>query len=86
MPREYSLQDLAWLSRCLFCDDFEAELLAMGVSPEDARMLWMHLAANKRDNILNIYQAFLGAPSIVKILDQYCYQWIQKQKKKGKVD
>jgi hypothetical protein len=82
----YSLEKLAWLSRCLFPHDFRDELIEMGVDKDDAIMLSMMVHTSEKGvprslNILEVYQECLACitPDIyTKIIDDYCKWWLEK--------
>lgn len=80
----YTLDKLAWLSRCLFPTDFRKELIEMGVDEDDAIMLSMlvNTRDNRGRNILEIYQESLACvepEKYTKIIDDYCEWWLKEK-------
>lgn len=79
----YTLEELAWLSRCLFPGDFKKELLAMGIDKDDSRMLseMINTREGRGKNILELYQESLACVDpdyYTKIIDDYCKKWLDK--------
>lgn len=79
----YSLEKLAWLSRCLFPKDFYNELMEMGVEQHNAIALSGYIRTSgeeKRDrNILELYQVCISCDEYTKIIDDYCTWWFDKK-------
>ena len=76
----YTLSKLAWLSRCLFPNDFRDELIRMGADKVTAG----EIARLSRDrngkgrNILEIYQIVIGCEEHVRIIECYCVYWFKR--------
>ena len=87
MKNLYSLEDLAWISRCLFPVDFYNELLEMGVEQQTAYDLSCFARPNPQQqskNILDVYQGCLCAvneeikQNYINILEQYINNFLGK--------
>lgn len=80
----YSLEKLAWLSRCLFPKNFYDELMEMGgVERDDAIALSGYTRTicgeEKRGrNILEVYQVCISDDVFTDIIDTYCEWWFKK--------
>ena len=74
---KYSLSDLAWLSSCLFPEDFRCQLVEIGVDKYTSFELSKLVQADGRHrNILEIYQIYRSDDEVTKILDNYCAWWL----------
>lgn len=81
MKYKYSLEKLAWLSRCLFPDDFMDELMEMGVNKPEAFFLsrMLHKPCGCTRNILELYQELIGSKHHTDLIEQYCIRWFAKE-------
>lgn len=80
----HSLENLAWISRCLFPVDFYKELIKLGVDKDIAFALssFASVAPNQRPkNILNVYQDCLGSTiekELIEVIEMYIENFLKK--------
>jgi hypothetical protein len=83
---KYTLEELAWLSRCLFPVKFYEDMLEMGVDRQDAYNLsaMSHPNGGRAKNIIDVYQGCLCfveddyREKQIAVLHQYIDNFLKK--------
>ena len=74
---KYSLEFLAWVNRCLFPDDFERDLIELGVGPFMA-MAYAELVRRQGKDILGVYQTYISSKESQEHIEMYLQMMMDK--------